>query len=82
MALRDSRYWNRDFEMGLPDSRLSGMARERKQIFFRGQWWERVYCVNCGADGGLLTANWSPHMFYLCDRCAANGEPPGAIRVA
>jgi hypothetical protein len=82
MALRDDRYWNRDFEMGLPDSRLSGMARERRRVFFRGQWMERVYCANCGADGGALTADWSPFMFYLCNECAAkNGDPSGAQRV-
>lgn len=82
MSLRDGRYWNRDFEEGLPDSRLSGTARERNRVFFRGQWWERVYCANCGSDGGLLTADWSPFVFYVCDVCVANsGEPPGAIKV-
>ena len=82
MALRDRHWWNRDFEDGLPDSRLSGMARERKRTFFRGKWWERVYCVNCGAPAGLLTADWSPFMFIVCDNCVAkNGDPPGAVRV-
>lgn len=83
MALRDSRDWNRDFEQGLPDSRLGGMARERNRISFRGQWWERVYCANCGADGGALTADWSPFMFYLCNDCAEKGgDPPGSVRVS
>jgi hypothetical protein len=26
-----------------------------------------VYCVNCGADGGLVIAEF---FFYLCEKCA------------
>lgn len=78
MALRDHRTWNREWELGLPDSRLSGATRDRKRSFFRGQWWERVYCANCGADGGLVTADWSPHLFYVCQECVnISGPPPG-----
>jgi hypothetical protein len=29
----------------------------------------RVYCANCGADGGLITEEWAEHVFYICDRC-------------
>jgi len=30
---------------------------------------ERVYCANCSADGGLVTAEWTTHVFYLCELC-------------
>ncbi|HEU0155936.1 MAG TPA: hypothetical protein VFQ82_07680 [Stellaceae bacterium] len=78
MALRDSRWWDPALEGGLPDSRLSGTARDNKTIIFRGRLWERVFCANCGADGGLVTAEWSAHVFYLCEPCALRcGPPPG-----
>ena len=33
--------------------------------------YERVYCVNCGADGGLVTKNSQfGRIFYLCEKCA------------
>lgn len=31
---------------------------------------EVCYCANCGKEGGAVTAEWSPHIFYLCDECA------------
>lgn len=62
--------WDRELEQGLPDCRLRGPGRRARTVVYRGQLFERVYCANCGADGGLVTAEWSPHIFYLCDRCA------------
>lgn len=38
---------------------------------------EKVYCANCGAPQGLVTADWCPHIFALCNECVAkNGAPP------
>jgi len=62
--------WDRDLEGGLPDSRLV-LDRRRTTVVLGRQLMERVYCANCGADGGLITADWCPHVFYLCDTCAA-----------
>jgi len=76
--IRDSRYWNREFEMGLPDCRLHD-----KPLVYRGHMrWEEVFCGNCGRSGGLVTAEWSPHVFYLCDDCARLGPVDGAQQVS
>ena len=81
-SLRDSRYWDRQNEMGLPDSRVSGMSRERSKVFINGQWKEPVYCANCGVLEGYVTAEWTPHAFAVCNACLGLwGEPPGAIRI-
>jgi hypothetical protein len=38
---------------------------------------EKVFCGNCGADGGLVTADWAAHIFYVCDECFLRvGAPP------
>lgn len=80
MSLRDSRHWDRRLEAGLPDSRLSGSARENKTVVFARRLWERVFCANCGCNGGLVTADWAAHVFYVCDDCSARcAAPPGAI---
>jgi hypothetical protein len=77
---RDGRNWDRQLEGGLPDSRLRGTERENKTIVYAHQLWERVFCANCGRDGGLVTAGWSAFVFYVCDECAAKcGPPPGAV---
>lgn len=82
MALRDGN-WDRQLEGGLPDSRLAGTARERTTVVWARMLWERVFCANCGADGGIVTADWSPHVFYICDGCAQElGPPPGMVEVA
>lgn len=42
----------------------------------------RVYCVNCGCDGGLVTDEWAEQIMYLCDRCAeVHGKLPVALQV-
>lgn len=72
--------WDRQLEGGLPDSRLSGAARERTTVRYAHMLWERVFCASCGADGGIITAEWSPHVFYVCDVCAAKlGAPAGTV---
>lgn len=60
--------WDRALEQGLPDCRLRGPARRATTVVRAGQIFERVFCANCGAPGGAVTANWSPHVSYLCDR--------------
>lgn len=71
--------WDKQLEEGLPDSRLR--SREKNRLFHARMWWEAVYCASCGAQKGWVTADWSPHVFYVCDPCAAKmaGPPPGMI---
>ena len=72
--------WDRQLEDGLPDSRLSG-KNSRSQIIRRGKLsFEKVFCADCGCDGGLVTEG-VPHVFYLCEPCALKGKPFGAIEV-
>lgn len=66
--MRDSRYWDKQLEGGLPDCRLK-LDRRKTSIVFRDQLMEKVFCGNCGAPGGLVTAEWTPHIFYVCDEC-------------
>lgn len=65
VELRNSRNWDRELEQGLPDSRL----RAKPTIVRARMLWERVFCANCGHDGGLITADYSAHVFYVCDKC-------------
>jgi hypothetical protein len=75
-----SRFWDRSLEMGLPDSRLSGPRRRATMVPLGRMMMERVYCANCGGDGGLITADWSAHVFFVCDGCVETiGKPPGCI---
>jgi hypothetical protein len=62
--------WDRQLEEGLPDCRLQSTARRRTQVLHANMWMEKVFCANCGCDGGLVTAGWAEHVFYLCDPCA------------
>jgi len=69
--------WNRELEAGLPDCRLMGPRRRATTVPLNTaslgrMLMERVFCGNCGGDGGLVTAEWSPHVFYLCEECAAS----------
>ena len=65
----------------LPDARLDLWAkRKRTEFVYRGQAFELVFCVNCGAPGGAVTKGCP--VFFLCDRCvAAWGPPAGAIQI-
>jgi hypothetical protein len=73
-ALRESRLWDKQLEGGLPDSRLQDLGKG--QVFRARMWWERVFCTSCGCDGGLITAEFAAHVFYICDDCAH--KYPGA----
>ena len=55
-----------DFE-NLPESRLT---HHRTTICGPVGLMSRVYCANCGCDGGLITEEWAAKCFYLCDRCS------------
>lgn len=68
--------WDRQLEEGLPDCRSHN--REKDRVYRARMWWERVYCASCGHAGALVTADWSPHVFYICDPCANKmaGPPP------
>jgi len=82
MGLRDSRHWDREFEQGLPDCRLA-LRRDSTVIHIGRARLERVFCANCGAPGGGVTAEWAAHVFYLCDPCAAKpGMTLGLVQVA
>jgi len=83
MNLRDSVVWDRQLEEGLPDSRLSGMAREKTIVRLGQMEFERVFCASCGCSGGAVSAQWTPHIFYVCQECHDKmGPPPGAIEVS
>jgi hypothetical protein len=82
MDLRNSRLWDRQLEVDLPDSRLSSFKREQTLVRLGRLEYERVFCANCGAPGGGVTPEWSPHVFYVCDDCAHRlGPPAGCIEV-
>ena len=83
-ALRDKN-WDRQLEDGLPDSRLNGMNRVNTTVIHARQEWELVFCASCGKAGGAVTADWTPHVFYLCDVCALkHGKmaPPGTKEIS
>ena len=62
-----------ELKAGLPDCRLT--ARRDRTVRFRMRRlgvaeMERVFCGNCGCDGGLITPDWAWRVFYLCEPCA------------
>ena len=79
---RDTRYWDRQFEDGLPDSRLPINKRDQNTVSRGGKLWDKIFCANCGEKGGLVTSG-SPHVFYICTSCSLKmiGAPPGTIEV-
>jgi hypothetical protein len=43
--------------------------------------WSKVFCANCGCDGGMATSG-TTHIFYLCDACVfLHGPPAGCHEV-
>lgn len=66
------RNWDKQLEGNLPDSRLK-FNRPIVKLGRRDM--ERVYCANCGGDGGLVTAEWAAHVFFLCDTCVGVNGP-------
>ena len=69
--------WDIQLEAGLPDCRIVN-----SDIVMHGLMaMEPIFCANCGAHGGLITAG-VPHVFYQCDDCAMRlGPIPGVDRV-
>jgi len=76
------RNWDRQLEGGLPESRLGWNRRESTMIQHGRMTLERVFCANCGCNGGGVTPEWAAHVFYLCDACAEKyGNLDGATEV-
>jgi hypothetical protein len=69
--------WDTELEEGLPDCRLR--TREKVTMQRGNMTWEAVYCANCGKQDGWLTADWSPHIFCLCNDCAQKMSPPAGF---
>lgn len=66
----------------MPDSRVQDLSlRKRTEVVDGAQRYERVYCANCGADGGLVTADWTPHIFYLCNDCVGKHGQVGLTEI-
>lgn len=63
------RKWDTNLDKGLPDSRLS-FNRHRSIFRFGRVEYEKVFCANCGADGGGVTAEYFAHCLYICEACA------------
>lgn len=56
----------------LPDSRSKNPVGAK---CLNGAWMIPIYCANCGADGGFVTAEAVNFAFYLCNKCfEAYGE--------
>lgn len=53
-----------------PDCRIVGPKGREHVKTLGGVRFERVFCGNCGADGGGVLAENCPHVFYLCNDCA------------
>jgi hypothetical protein len=76
------RHWNKELEAGKPDSRLGWLKRESTMIYRGRLAYERVFCANCGCEGGGVTPEWAAHVFYVCEECAQRlGPPPGCEKV-
>ena len=84
--MRDARLeanWNKELEWEngrhLPDCRTRNW---RDRVWRAGMWWDKVYCANCGKPDGLVTSDWTPHVFALCDACVSvGGQPAGVTRL-
>ena len=84
--MRDRRLesgWDKQLEFDgrehLPDCR----SRDTADRVQRGRiWWDKVYCANCGKLEGLVTSDWTPHVFAVCADCVGVlGEPPGGVKI-
>jgi len=68
-------------EGGLPECRSNN--REKHQVRRGLMLWDKIYCASCGKLEGLVTADWTPHVFAVCLACVdKNGEPAGVTKVA
>lgn len=52
-----------------PDARALVSRNEKKHKLLG--WFEECFCVNCGKPQGMITKDWAPHVFVLCDDCVA-----------
>lgn len=74
--------WDKSFEQDLPDCRLTGSRRRSTETYLGNMKMEKVFCANCGSDGGMVTAEWTPHIFFICDGCYKYwGSPAGCQEV-
>ncbi len=82
MLDRSRASWDTQLELDLPDCRRRYLDRDEDLITHARMVWHKVYCANCGCDGGAVTAGFA-FAFYLCDGCARRlGPPPGCVEVA
>jgi len=76
--------WDKQLERGLPDCRVRYEDRE-KNIVWRGRMaFEKVFCAQCHEEKGLVTAEWTAHVFFICDPCYAKmmgRPPPGCVEI-
>jgi hypothetical protein len=50
----------------VPDSRLRTIATPKGSVERNGVWWQRIFCHNCGANGGLVPEENMDFVSYLC----------------
>jgi len=84
MDFRESFFWDKTLEEGLPDCRLSYSNRDKKVVRRGRMEMDVVFCVSCGEESGLVPVH-CPHVFFVCDSCFARMEnipPPGTVQVA
>lgn len=82
--LRNSLYWDKQLEQDLPDCRLAPGTRGRKLVMRGRMPMEVVFCAQCHHEKGLVTADWTAHVFFLCDDCFYKMNhiaPPGTAQV-
>ena len=75
--------WERQFEMDLPDCRLSFLEREKASVLMPhlGQRWDLVFCASCH-EGSMACNPGLTHVFFLCDKCFyTKGAPPECEQV-
>ena len=64
-----------------PDCRLVGPKGREHVMTLGGLVFEKVFCANCGADGGGVPARNVPHVYYLCDKCARTHGRPDMVQL-
>ncbi len=56
------------------DSRLRRHREDHQVIGLHGQMMDKVYCMDCGADGGY-SSRTAVSVHYLCDKCFEKPHP-------
>ena len=73
--------WDRWLESELPDCRPRS-RRDKDRVLRGNVWFDKVYCANCGKFDGLVTSDWTPHVYALCNECAGKFRAPsGAVQL-